>query len=105
MWASRFLSFNGLRCGMWSSAENVQVATMFAVMKDTEYATKPKFIENFWADWQPILGNDHVIKDFEGCDFTPIYDWFAAEKEKKKSMSVEVSSFFCFTKCITNGLL
>lgn len=67
---------------------------MFAVMKDTDYATKPKFIENFWADWRPILGNRHVIQDFEGCDFTPIYEWHIAEKEKKKNMNSEV--YFSF---------
>ncbi|CAM6101329.1 unnamed protein product [Calypogeia fissa] len=74
--------------------EQEEVATMFAVMKDTDYATKPKFIENFWGDWQPILGKKHVIQDFEGCDFTPIYDWHMAEKEKKKNMSSEEKKKF-----------
>ncbi|KAL2623239.1 hypothetical protein R1flu_003444 [Riccia fluitans] len=69
--------------------EQEEVATMFAVMKDTDYATKTKFIENFWNDWKPILGAKHVIRDFEGCDFTPIYNWHMAEKEKKKSMTPE----------------
>ncbi len=67
-----------------------QVATMFAVMKDSDYATKPKFLKNFWEDWKAILGKGHVIKKFELCDFTPIYDWAQAEKERKKSMSAEV---------------
>ncbi|PKA53641.1 DNA topoisomerase 1 [Apostasia shenzhenica] len=66
-----------------------EVATMFAVMKDTDYATKPKFIENFMNDWRPILGKNHVIKKFELCDFTPIYEWHLREKEKKKQMSSE----------------
>ncbi|KAG6554934.1 hypothetical protein Mapa_003518 [Marchantia paleacea] len=69
--------------------EQEEIATMFAVMKDTEYATKAKFIENFWNDWKPVLGSRHVIKDFEGCDFTPIYNWHMAEKEKKKNMTAE----------------
>ncbi|KAL3690883.1 hypothetical protein R1sor_004534 [Riccia sorocarpa] len=69
--------------------EQEEVATMFAVMKDTDYASKPKFIENFWNDWKGLLGKQHVIKDFEGCDFTPIYEWHMAEKEKKKNMTPE----------------
>ncbi|XP_020590369.1 DNA topoisomerase 1 beta-like isoform X3 [Phalaenopsis equestris] len=72
--------------------EQEEVATMFAVMKDTDYATKPKFIdfiENFMNDWRQILGKNHVIKKFELCDFTPIYEWHLREKEKKKQMSSE----------------
>ncbi|KAH7674182.1 DNA topoisomerase I protein [Dioscorea alata] len=67
--------------------EQEEVATMFAVMKDTDYATKPKFIENFMNDWRPILGRNHVIKKYELCDFTPIYEWHLREKEKKKQMT------------------
>ncbi|KAK1262588.1 DNA topoisomerase 1 [Acorus gramineus] len=69
--------------------EQEEVATMFAVMKDTDYATKPTFIENFMTDWRQILGRNHVIKKFELCDFTPIYEWHMKEKEKKKNMSTE----------------
>eukprot|EP00250_Pteridium_aquilinum_P001873 c12080_g1_i1 orf=193-3171(-) len=66
-----------------------EVATMFAVMRDTDYATKPKFLSNFWNDWKKILGPGHVIQNLEGCDFTPIYEWHLAEKEKKKQLSSE----------------
>ncbi|XP_077249657.1 DNA topoisomerase 1-like [Tasmannia lanceolata] len=69
--------------------EQEEVATMFAVMKDTEYATKQRFIDNFMNDWRVILGRNHVIKKFEFCDFTPIYEWHQKEKEKKKQMSTE----------------
>ncbi|KAG9445299.1 hypothetical protein H6P81_016639 [Aristolochia fimbriata] len=69
--------------------EQEEVATMFAVMKDTEYATKQKFIENFMNDWKVILGRNHVIKKFDLCDFTPIYEWHQKEKEKKKQMTAE----------------
>ncbi|XP_042501550.1 DNA topoisomerase 1 alpha-like isoform X1 [Macadamia integrifolia] len=69
--------------------EQEEVATMFAVMKDTDYATKPRFIENFMNDWRQILGKNHIIKKFELCDFTPIYEWHQREKEKKKQMSTE----------------
>ena len=73
----------------------LQVATMFAVMKDTDYAGKPTFIDNFFTDWRKILGKNHIIKKFELCDFTPIYEWHLREKEKKKQMTTEASVFFC----------
>ncbi|ONK79065.1 uncharacterized protein A4U43_C01F2540 [Asparagus officinalis] len=69
--------------------EQEEVATMFAVMKDTDYATKPTFIKNFMEDWGRILGKNHIIKKFELCDFTPIYEWHLKEKEKKKQMTSE----------------
>lgn len=64
---------------------------MFAVMMDREYATKKIFIDNFMNDWRMVLGKNHVIKKFELCDFTAIYEWHMKEKEKKKQMSTEVS--------------
>ncbi|KAI5055029.1 hypothetical protein GOP47_0030174 [Adiantum capillus-veneris] len=69
--------------------EQEEVATMFAVMRETDYVTKPKFLSNFWNDWKKILGSGHVIQKLEGCDFTPIYEWHLAEKEKKKNLPSE----------------
>ncbi|CAL1384673.1 unnamed protein product [Linum trigynum] len=69
--------------------EQEEVATMFAVMKDTDYMQKPKFLDNFWNDWRRILGRNHVIQKLDDCDFSPIYDWHQQEKEKKKQMSTE----------------
>ncbi|KAK4781512.1 hypothetical protein SAY86_015614 [Trapa natans] len=69
--------------------EQEEVATMFAVMKDTDYMQKDKFKENFWNDWKKILGSKHVIQKLDLCDFTPIYDWYQLEKEKKKQMTKE----------------
>ncbi|CAI0379324.1 unnamed protein product [Linum tenue] len=73
--------------------EQEEVATMYAVMKDTDYMQKPKFLENFWNDWRRILGRNHVIQKLDDCDFTPIYEWHQQEKEKKKQMSTEVGNF------------
>ncbi|AQK50794.1 DNA topoisomerase 1 beta [Zea mays] len=69
--------------------EQEEVATMFAVMKDTDYAAKPTFIDNFFTDWRKVLGKNHIIKNFELCDFTPIYEWHLREKERKKQMTTE----------------
>ncbi|KAL7217879.1 hypothetical protein ACSBR2_011163 [Camellia fascicularis] len=69
--------------------EQEEVATMFAVMLDTDYMNKPKFKENFMNDWRKILGKKHVIQRLDDCDFTPIYEWHQKEKEKKKQMSTE----------------
>lgn len=66
---------------------------MFAVMRDTDYMQKEKFKENFWNDWRKLLGKNHVIQNLKDCDFTPIYDWYQIEKEKKKQMSSQVSCF------------
>jgi DNA topoisomerase-1 len=69
--------------------EQEEVATMFAVMKDTDYMQKDKFRDNFWEDWRKLLGKNHVIQSLDKCDFTPIYDWYQEEKEKKKQMSTD----------------
>eukprot|EP00850_Spirogloea_muscicola_P022991 SM000322S12508 [mRNA] locus=s322:25149:29542:- [translate_table: standard] len=66
-----------------------EVATMFAIMKETDYATKPAFIKNFWHDWRKILGHKHVIQRLDLCDFEPIWQWHLREKEKKKEMTSE----------------
>lgn len=69
--------------------EQEEVATMFAVMLDTDYMNKPRFKENFFNDWKKILGKNHVIQNLDDCDFTPIYEWHQSEKEKKKQMTTE----------------
>ncbi|KAI8557535.1 hypothetical protein RHMOL_Rhmol04G0018100 [Rhododendron molle] len=69
--------------------EQEEVATMYAVMLDTDYMSKDDFKKNFMNDWKKILGRNHVIQRLEDCDFTPIYEWHQKEKEKKKQMSTE----------------
>lgn len=69
--------------------EQEEVATMFAVMLDTDYMNKPQFKKNFFSDWKKILGKNHTIQNLEDCDFTPIYEWHQKEKEKKKQMTTE----------------
>lgn len=69
--------------------EQEEVATFFAVMKETDYMSKPIFLENFWDGFKGVLGPNHRIQCLEKCDFTPIYDWHMAERERKKNLSKE----------------
>ncbi|KAL2944940.1 DNA topoisomerase 1 beta [Bienertia sinuspersici] len=69
--------------------EQEEVATMYAVMLETDYVKKEKFNENFFSDWKKILGKNHVIQDLSKCDFTPIFEWHQQEKERKKQMTTE----------------
>ena len=68
-----------------------EVATFFAVMKDTDYAQKDIFVKNFFDGFKKTLrGGPHgFIKDFKKCDFTNIYMWNLQERERKKSVSAE----------------
>ncbi len=70
----------------------LQVATFFAVMKDSDYATKKVFVENFWKGFRRVLkgANKETITVFSKCDFTDIYNWHVAEREKKKAQTSEV---------------
>jgi DNA topoisomerase-1 len=51
---------------------------------------KPTFLKNFWEGFKEVLGPGHVIKTLDKCDFTPMFDHFMAEREKKKSETKEV---------------
>lgn len=64
---------------------------MFAVMKETQYMEKQMFKDNFWAGFKEVLGKNHVIKSLDKCDFTPIYEWYFAQREKVKEMKKEWS--------------
>jgi DNA topoisomerase I len=69
--------------------EQEEVATMFAVMKETDYMKKETFLRNFWEGFQEVLGPNHVIKSLDKCDFTPMYEWHMAERERKKALPKE----------------
>lgn len=72
--------------------EQEEVATMFAIMKETDYMNKPVFLKNFWEGFKEVLGKNHVIKGLQKCDFTAIYDHLMAERDKKKTLTKEVRS-------------
>mmetsp|Transcript_2140 Transcript_2140/g.3225 ORF Transcript_2140/g.3225 Transcript_2140/m.3225 type:complete len:630 (-) Transcript_2140:370-2259(-) len=71
------------------NSEQEEVATMFAVMKDTDYMNKQIFLDNFWEGFKEVLGKSHVIKCLSKCDFTPIYDYHIAQRDLKKNMTKE----------------
>mmetsp|Transcript_16304 Transcript_16304/g.39841 ORF Transcript_16304/g.39841 Transcript_16304/m.39841 type:complete len:680 (-) Transcript_16304:658-2697(-) len=66
-----------------------EVASMFAVMKDTDYAQKDVFVKNFFEGFKKCLKNgpNKHVKDFTKCDFTKIYMWHLEEREKKKNIT------------------
>mmetsp|Transcript_29159 Transcript_29159/g.76513 ORF Transcript_29159/g.76513 Transcript_29159/m.76513 type:complete len:553 (+) Transcript_29159:844-2502(+) len=71
------------------NAEQEAIATMYASMIKTDYATKKVFLENFWKAFKEALGKDHVIQKYEKCDFTPIAAHLDEERERKKGLSKE----------------
>ena len=36
-----------------------------------------------------MLGKNHIVKSLDKCNFTPIYDYFMAEREAKKNITKE----------------
>uniref|UniRef100_A0A061REY5 DNA topoisomerase I n=1 Tax=Tetraselmis sp. GSL018 TaxID=582737 RepID=A0A061REY5_9CHLO len=72
-----------------------EVATMFASMTETDYFQKPTFRKNFWEDFREILsksGKHKWMKDLDKCDFTPIFEYVTARKEKEKAAKKELTS-------------
>ncbi|RUS27976.1 hypothetical protein BC938DRAFT_482498 [Jimgerdemannia flammicorona] len=70
--------------------EAEEVASFFAALLGSDHAKNPTFQKNFFKDWQEIMKKSKSsvpIQDFNKCDFTPIFEYFEAEKEKKKSMT------------------
>ncbi|GAA5826565.1 hypothetical protein JCM11251_002432 [Rhodosporidiobolus azoricus] len=72
--------------------EAEEVASFFAAILETDYVKNPTFVKNFFADWQKILKSHPPldgtkIKDYDKCDFTPIFAYLEAEKAKKKEMT------------------
>ena len=60
-------------------------------MKDTDYAGKKVFVENFWKGFRRVLkgANKERVTEFSKCDFTRIAEWNAQEREKKKALTNE----------------
>lgn len=74
------------------SPEAEEVASFFAAILETDYVKNPVFVKNFFSDWKKVLKQHPCpdgteIKDYDKCDFTPIFAYLEAEKAKKKSMT------------------
>ncbi|CAG8656449.1 1839_t:CDS:10, partial [Dentiscutata erythropus] len=84
------MKYDGKEVTLEPEAE--EVASFYAAMLGTDYVTNETFNKNFFKDWVKVLKkskNNPPIRDFEKCDFTPIYEYFEQEKERKKNMSKE----------------
>jgi DNA topoisomerase-1 len=65
-----------------------EVANFYAQVIGTDWGENPTFRKNFFKDFQKVLKKKMPgcpIKKFEDCDFTPLTEYFAELKEKKKS--------------------
>jgi len=69
--------------------EQEEPATWYAVMYESDYLKKKIFRDNFWKGWKKKLGEKHVIKKLDKCDFKPIYDWSLEQKAKKLTITRE----------------
>ncbi|CEL60825.1 DNA topoisomerase I [Rhizoctonia solani AG-1 IB] len=84
------MKYNGKPVDLPPDAE--ELAGWFGALLETEHAADEVFQKNFFSDWQAVLKNHPprngvVIKDFDKCDFRPMFEYFEAEKAKKKSMT------------------
>jgi DNA topoisomerase-1 len=72
--------------------ESEEVAGFFGAMIETDHAKDPVFRENFFRDFKKMLddfppADGTQVTDLELCDFRPMYEYYEAEKDKKKQMS------------------
>ncbi|GAA5962494.1 hypothetical protein JCM3765_004318 [Sporobolomyces pararoseus] len=74
------------------SPEAEEVASFFAAILESDHVKNPTFVSNFFTDFLKILKthpplDGTKIKDFQKCDFTPIFSYLEAEKSKKKDLT------------------
>jgi DNA topoisomerase-1 len=89
------LVYDGVPVTLQNEAE--EVATFYgSMLHSTVNIENPTFNKNFFEDFTTVLnktghgkdkeGNTVKIKKFEKCDFKPIFEWFEAERAKKKAL-------------------
>jgi len=89
------LIYDGVPVTLHKDAE--EVATFYgSMLNSTHNIENPTFNKNFFEDFTAILdktghGKDKdgkivKIKKFEKCDFKPIFEYFEAERAKKKAL-------------------
>lgn len=90
------LKYNGVPVSL--PPESEEVASFYgAMLNSTVNVENPTFNKNFFKDFKDILdrtgqgkgpnGEKVVIKEFEKCDFKPIFEYYDAERQKKKALS------------------
>ncbi|KAG6911134.1 hypothetical protein DXG01_003874 [Tephrocybe rancida] len=86
------MKYNGKEVELSSAAE--EVAGFYGAMLETDHAQDATFNKNFFDDWKLVLKSHPPldgtnITSFESCDFRPMYEYFEAERAKKKAMSAQ----------------
>ncbi|KAJ7742604.1 hypothetical protein B0H16DRAFT_1728139 [Mycena metata] len=86
------MRYDGKELDLPPAAE--EVAGFYAALIESDYTQDAGFNENFFRDWQTVL-QKHPPRDgievtnLQLCDFRPIFEYFEAEKAKKKAMSAQ----------------
>ncbi|KZP34664.1 hypothetical protein FIBSPDRAFT_719865 [Athelia psychrophila] len=84
------MKYNGKSVNLPPAAE--EVAGFYAAMIETDHAQDKTFNKNFFDDFKKVL-KEHPPLDgtkmtnLDMCDFRPMFEHFAAEKERKKSLT------------------
>ena len=89
------MKYDGKPVSMHPDAE--EVASFFgAMLNSTHNVENPTFQKNFFGDFKDILkktggakdsnGELVPIKEFSKCDFTPIFNYYDAQREAKKAL-------------------
>ncbi|KAJ5245892.1 DNA topoisomerase 1 [Penicillium chermesinum] len=89
------MKYNGTPVTLHPDAE--EVASFFGTMLNSEHNVKnPVFQKNFFMDFKDILkktggakdpqGNKVEIKEFDKCDFRPIFEYLQAQRDEKKAL-------------------
>ncbi|RXW24996.1 hypothetical protein EST38_g878 [Candolleomyces aberdarensis] len=86
------MKYNGVDLDLPPEAE--EVAGFYGAMLETDHAQDATFNKNFFEDWKRVLAkyppcDGTQVTKFELCDFRPMFEYFEAEKAKKKSLSGE----------------
>ena len=88
--------YDGVPVSLHKDAE--EVAGFYGgMLNSTHNVENPTFNKNFFEDFKKVLdktghgkdknGNKVKIEKFEKCDFKPIFEYYEAERTKKKAMS------------------
>ena len=82
------MKYNGRPLELTEEAE--EVAGFFGALIESDHASNPVFCKNFFEDFQKVCkssGVKNIPAEFAKCDFRPMFEYFAAKKEEKKSMT------------------